>query len=69
MSWNTLPNHEREQLTARLSPKQHDVYILWLAGCGYNRIAAMLNISRSTVITHNKRAKQIHQDIATEVTE
>ena len=63
MSWNTLDPNIRNQLTAKLTTRQHDVLILWLAGCSYDRIATMLNIAPRTVRTHLKRAQAIHAQL------
>jgi DNA-binding CsgD family transcriptional regulator len=66
VSWNTLEPHIRAQLTQRLSPRQHDVLILWLAGCSYTQISEMLNIQPRTVRTHLHSAKIIYQQIRQE---
>ncbi len=65
-SWNTLKPNVRHQLINRLSPRQHDVLILWLAGCSIERIATMLNLSPRTIRTHLHRAQQIHTQIQQE---
>ena len=64
MSWNTIPDDTRAELVGKLTTKQHDVYVLWLAGCSYDRISNMLNIAPRTVRTHLQRAKAIHREIA-----
>lgn len=66
MSWNTLPPEVRQQLTMRLSPRQHDVLILWLAGCSYDRIAGMLTIQPRTVRTHLRAAQIVYEQIRQE---
>lgn len=66
MTWNTLPPETRTQLTQRLTRRQHDVLILWLAGCSYHRISVMLEIAPRTVRTHLNRARAIHQQIDTQ---
>lgn len=63
MSWNTLDPATRDQLTRRLTPRQHDVLVLWLAGCSYQRISTMLNIAPRTVRTHLHRAQAIHAQL------
>lgn len=63
MSWNTLDPHVRSELTRRLTRRQHDVLILWLAGCSYHRISVMLEIAPRTVRTHLARARAIHHEI------
>jgi DNA-binding CsgD family transcriptional regulator len=68
MSWNTLEPHVRTELTNRLTRRQHDILILWLAGCSYDRIAEMLNLSPRTVRTHLHRARTIHSTITNEET-
>jgi DNA-binding CsgD family transcriptional regulator len=50
----------RDELTRRLTRRQHDVLVLWLASCSYDRIAVMLDISPRTVRTHLQRARQIY---------
>lgn len=66
MPWNALAPHIRQELTNRLTPRQHDVLILWLAGCSYDRIANMLGLSPRTVRTHLKRARTIHDQLTKE---
>lgn len=63
MSWNTLPTEHRDELKQRLSQRQLDVLILWLAGCSYDRISTMLGISVRSVRTHLKRARQVHNQV------
>lgn len=63
MTWNTLDPDTRTELVRRLSQRQLDVLMLWLAGCSYDRIAQMLNLSPRTVRTHLKRARAIHERI------
>ena len=63
MSWNQLPPAHREQLARQLTPRQHDVYVLWLAGCSYDTIANYLNISKRTVREHLKRAQAINRQL------
>lgn len=63
MSWNALAPEIRVELSRRLSPRQHDVFVLWLAGCSYDRIATMLDIAPRTVRTHLKRARAIHDQL------
>ncbi len=65
-SWNTLDPHIRQQLVDRLSRRQHDVLILWLAGCSIERIATMLTLAPRTVRTHLARARQIYDQIRKE---
>jgi len=77
VSWNHLPPYEREQLNARLTDRQFACYVLWLAGTnprgqrtfGYSQIAAYLGISRSTAITHVRRARAIHEQVLSELLE
>jgi DNA-binding CsgD family transcriptional regulator len=63
VSWNSLPETDRTQLANKLTTRQHHVYVLWLAGCSYQRIADYLTISPRTVRTHLKRAQAIHRTI------
>lgn len=64
--WNTLPLDVRLQLNKKLTPRQHDVFVLWHAGCGYERIGTMLNLSPRTVRTHLRRAHAIYHNIQLE---
>jgi DNA-binding CsgD family transcriptional regulator len=61
--WNTLHPTERQALNRQLTNSQHACYTLWLAGLVYERIATALNISRSTAVTHVRRARAIHRTI------
>ena len=63
MSWNQLPLDERAALNKHLTNRQHACYTLWLAGLGYNRISKALGVSRSTAVTHVRRARAIHDEI------
>lgn len=63
MTWNTLKPTTRAELAKRLTQRQLDVLILWLAGCSYERIAGMLTIAPRTVRTHLKRARTVLDDI------
>ena len=63
MSWQSLDPAIRDQLKTRLTQRQLDVLILWLAGCSYDRISTMLGISVRSVRTHLKRARQIHDQV------
>lgn len=58
MSWNSLPPEARAIAERELSPRQLDVFKLWMAGCGYKRIGVMLDISPSTARDHLARALQ-----------
>lgn len=77
MSWNHLSEHEQGQLNTRLTDRQFACYVLWLAGTnprgqrtfGYSQIAAYLGISRSTAITHVRRARAIHEEVQAELLE
>jgi DNA-binding CsgD family transcriptional regulator len=62
-TWSQLPEPVRDELTRRLTRRQHDVLVLWLASCSYDRMARMLDISPRTVRTHLARAKQIYDDV------
>lgn len=66
MSWNQLPPDTRKELTNRLSRRQHDVLILWLAGCSYNDISRMLRIQPRTVRTHLHAARITYNQITEE---
>ena len=66
MSWQSLDPAIRETLKTRLTQRQLEVLILWLAGCSYDRISTMLGISVRSVRTHLKRARQIHDTITQE---
>ncbi len=63
MTWNELDPEIRAQLVNRLSRKQHDVLILWLAGCSIERISTMLSLAPRTVRTHLHRAQQTRTQI------
>lgn len=58
MSFSSLPIETREIAERELTRKQLDVFKLWCADVGYNRIAIMLDMSPSTVRTHLARAQQ-----------
>lgn len=62
-SWNELPLQTRLELNRKLSARQNDCYRLWIAGCGYETIAEYLSISRSTAVTHVKRARAIRAQL------
>jgi len=66
MSWNQLPPHQRAELTTRLTQKQLDALILWLAGCGYQTISTMTGLSVSTIRNRVKRARQIYDQVTKE---
>ncbi len=66
MTWNQLEPQVRAQRVNRLTPRQHDVLILWLAGSSIERISTMLNLAPRTVRTHLHRARQIHAQIEQE---
>ncbi len=66
MTWNQLEPDIRAQLVNRLSRRQHDVLILWLAGCSIERTATMLSLAPRTVRTHLHRARQIQAKIEQE---
>jgi len=63
MSWNTLPLETRHQLVGKLTVRQHDVLILWLAGCSIERISVMMSIAPRTVRTHLHRARQVLDEL------
>lgn len=56
MSWQALDEPIRNVATTVLTPKQLDVWKLWLAGCSYRRISTMLEVGVPTVRGHLEAA-------------
>lgn len=52
MSYANLPEPIRRIAETHLTPKQHDVLKLHLAGLGQRRIATMLHLHRTTIRDH-----------------
>ena len=61
--WSQHPPHLKETITNALTTHQHNVLVLWLAGCTINRISIMLGIQPRTARTHLKRARHVYDRI------
>ena len=61
--WSQHDAQLKETITNALTTHQHNVLVLWLAGCTISRISIMLNIKPRTTRTHLKRARHTYDAI------
>lgn len=61
--WSQHTPELKQRISDKLTIRQHNTLVLWLAGVPTTRIADMLGIQTRTARTHLKRARTIYDSI------